>query len=230
MKKVDQKNVRGWTTGGSIKIPTSVNENCPFCHHVVNFGGMNSQHSTISRTTSLISSCHNCKKVVRFICIKDESSPEEVYMFPSGGGLVTGVDIPDSVPEPLRRAYDSTLKSYNAGIYTATAVTGRRTLEGIFKYLLPRAEHGASLFRMIEMVTKANDLSSPLMKLAHAIRDGGNLGAHFDEEREPDADVARKIVELLGFLIEYLYFLPEKIELLEKSLSSGDAAHTAEVD
>ena len=72
---------------------------------------------------------------------------------------------------------------------------------------------------MGDFFSVALDLAAPLKSLSHAIRDGGNLGAHFDEEREPTEELARQMVELLDYLIAYLYVLPGQIAGLEQSLS-----------
>ncbi len=221
MRKVDLKNVRVWVASAPFKHPFSLNDNCPTCHHIVNFSNIKFSYVSGSDCFVGASGCPNCNSIIKFFCLQCEDGGIEVYIYPSGGDFSGKFDLSESVPEPLRRAFQSTLKSYNAGIYTATAATGRRTLEGVFKYLLPDEDQGKTLYQMIELVAKTEDLSKPLLSLAHAIRGGGNLGAHFDVEREPDAEVARKIVELLGFLIDYLYVLPRKIELLELGLSSG---------
>lgn len=94
----------------------------------------------------------------------------------------------------------------------------RRTLEGIFKYLVAQERRNAPLARLIEHVKEDKDLAAPLTSLSHAIRDGGNLGAHFDMEKEPNETLARQMVELLDYLISYLYVLPEEIKKLEQSL------------
>jgi hypothetical protein len=76
------------------------------------------------------------------------------------------------------------------------------------------------LARAIQKVQETKDLARPLTTLSHAIRQGGNLGAHFDEDREPTAELAQQMVELLEYLIEYLYTLPADIARLEESLSA----------
>jgi hypothetical protein len=94
----------------------------------------------------------------------------------------------------------------------------RRTLEGIFKYLVPEEKRGMPLAKLIEQVRDGEDLAKPLALLSTAIKDGGNLGAHFDMEREPDQELARQMVELLDYLIPYLYVLPNEIKKLERKL------------
>ena len=109
----------------------------------------------------------------------------------------------------------------NSSNFAATTVCARRTLEGIFKYLVPEKEQKKPLAQLIEHVKSNNDLAAPLQSLSHAIRDGGNLGAHFDMEKEPDAVIARQMVEFLEYLISYLYVLPKEINALESSLNSN---------
>jgi hypothetical protein len=112
----------------------------------------------------------------------------------------------------------STIEALNTKNYPATAVCARRTLEGIFKYLVPEEKRRLPLVKLIDQARTEVDLSAPLTSLSHAIRDGGNLGAHFDADAEPDAALARQMVELLDYLITYLYELPKQIEQLEQSL------------
>lgn len=140
-------------------------------------------------------------------------------MFPAKA-LREPKDFGDLVPEPLKKAYVSTVEALAAHNYVATAVGSRRTLEGIFKYRLSGAERNKPLARMIELVMQSVDLSEPLKTLSHAIRQGGNLGAHFDEDREPTADLAEQMVDLLEYLIEYLYTLPKEIAKLEATMNA----------
>ena len=121
------------------------------------------------------------------------------------------------------RSYISTVDSYNSQNYPATAVGARRTLEGIFKFLVPVEDRSKNLFQLIELVTNQTTLAKPLTTLSHAIRDGGNLGAHFDPDAEPDEQMAKQMVELLSYLIKFLYVLPKEIEKLESSM--GKAHH-----
>lgn len=66
----------------------------------------------------------------------------------------------------------------------------------------------------MEVLSSHVELQQPLLTLAHAIRVGGNLGAHFDLEREPDDRLSRFAVDMLDYIIEYLYVLPRRIEQL----------------
>jgi hypothetical protein len=103
----------------------------------------------------------------------------------------------------------------------SAAVCARRTLEGIFKHLVEADKRDTTLVSLIEHAKRDMDLAAPLTSLSYAIRDGGNLGAHFDTEKEPDETLARQMVELLQYLISYLYVLPKEIRKLEQNLGKN---------
>ncbi len=144
--------------------------------------------------------------------------PTAIYMYPPVRSFFQASSLSAEVPEPLKRSFASTVDAFNARNFVATSVCCRRTLEGIIKYLLPEDKRKGNLIRLIDLAAASLDLAAPLKSLSHAIRDGGNLGAHFDEEREPTEELARQMVELLDYLIAYLYVLPGQIAGLEQSL------------
>src|SRR5205814_5360298 len=114
----------------------------------------------------------------------------------------------DLVPGRVRSAYQDTLRAYNAGIWSATTVSCRVTLEGIVKNLLAQANVKGPLANQIRQLGTAVDLSQPLITLADALREGGNIGAHFDEQKEADKETAGAMLDLIEYLLEYVYTLP----------------------
>jgi hypothetical protein len=169
---------------------------------------------------ALTATCPACAGQSSIFCLyEDRSHPQKIFVHPPGGERRQPREFADTVPEALKRAYASTVQSLGDGNYVATAVGSRRTLEGIFKYALPAGQKFQGLANAIKTVTETKDLTAPLRMLSHAIRQGGNLGAHFDEEREPTAEQAQQMVDLLEYLIDYLYTLPENISRLERALS-----------
>jgi hypothetical protein len=131
------------------------------------------------------------------------------------------------VPEALYRSYTSTVEAYNSGNYVATAVCCRRTLEGLFQGLLPESGRGQSLARAIGAVADSVDLAEPIRNLANVLRQGGNLGAHFDAEKEPDEQMALQMLRLLENLIDFLHVLPHEISSLEGLLDCGSPSKPA---
>ena len=169
--------------------------------------------------------CPACDKKANFIFLSELKSQYvapikvvEIAISPSPSSWRSSIEFTDNVPEPLRRAYDSTVDAFNSKNYVATAVCCRRTLEGIFKHLVSDEKKALPLFKMIKEVEETIDLAAPLSRLSHAIRAGGNLGAHFDENLEPSEPLATHMVELVEYLLTYLYVLPERINGLDDVL------------
>ena len=142
----------------------------------------------------------------------------EVYIHPNNGEPHTPKDVASSISEPLYRSYTSTIDAYNSGNYVATAVCCRRTLEGLFQGLLPEAKRANNLAKAITEVAESVDLAKPIRNLANVLRQGGNLGAHFDMEKEPDERMAFQMLTLLENLIDFLHVLPQEISSLERLL------------
>lgn len=228
MQLVPSNSIRAWTSVGAAKNPSGISTVCPHCGERGVFT-LSNAHDDIHRLAIASSAkCPGCNKLVRFWAVRaerspksDEKNPEAVYMYPPAKNHYPAPEFHSDIPQALQNAFVSTIDAYNSRNYAATAVCARRTLEGIFKYLVPEGKRNASLMRLIEHVKSDTDLAAPLTSLSHAIRDGGNLGAHFDMEKEPDQVLAKHMVELLDYLISYLYVLPKEIKNLEESLGKN---------
>ena len=72
--------------------------------------------------------------------------------------------------------------------------------------------------RQIRELPNHVDFDKPILTLAAAIQQVGNLGAHFDIEGEPDGETTALMLDLLDYLIEYLYVLPGRIERLHEAI------------
>lgn len=227
MQRIDASAIRGGLLSRNMFKAKAINSICPHCRSPATFTLGAHQESGPESSVSARANCPSCNKKVSFWVLNPKGASAvadmEIFMYPELKNYFPAQEEMTSIPEPLKRAFRSTVDSYNAGIYTAAAVSGRRTLEGIFKYLVPEEKRHLPLARLIEEANSETDLSAPLGALSHAIRSGGNLGAHFDMEHEPDEPVARQIVELLSYLISYLYVLPAKIGQLENDLNNIEA-------
>lgn len=220
MRHLQRRDVRHWGNFQGIQAPTVVGAHCPHCGERVMFSLGEGSRDDRRRLLLFSATCPACPGRISLLCVLNEHSRVvELYMHPSGEERRSPKEFGESVPEALKRSYASTVQSFAERNYVATAVGSRRTLEGIFRYALPLEHQSLPLARMIEKVVETQDLSRPLLTLSHAIRQGGNLGAHFDPDREPTAEQARQMVDLLEYLIEYLYTLPGDITRLEEALS-----------
>jgi Domain of unknown function (DUF4145) len=225
MQLIPENSVRSSSSSygsNSIKVPTSISTNCPHCNALVVFALDKYLDDAFRKAASATGICPGCQLEVFFWVILDSKDNQSmIYMYPQVKNYYPHPDFLNDLPEPLSRSFVSAVNALNSQNYTATAVCARRTLEGIFKYLVPEEERKKTLVKLIEHTKLNMDLSAPLTFLSHAIREGGNLGAHFDTEKEPNEVMARQMVDLLEYLISYLYVLPKEIKQLEESLSNG---------
>lgn len=224
MHQIDSSAIRGADINGHVIKPKALNAVCPHCRTKVTFSlGGYSQPGPLN-SISATGRCPECIKPVGVWALNPDCGSTtklaQVFLHPDPTNYIPHPADIGALPDPLRRAFLATIDAFNAGNYAATAVSGRRTLEGIFKVILSRDAGRKSLNELIKLASQEIDLAAPLTKLAHAVRDGGNLGAHFDMENEPDEQVAKQIVELVDYLISYLYVLPRRIEALEDTLNS----------
>lgn len=229
MDQISLEKVKKWNVYGGFYLPKSINHYCPYCDEKVVFI-METPNQDTKRDFSHIFSgeCPACEKQVFFYIIRPKQhkpdgdcNPESIYMYPPVTHIRAPKDFSPFVNGPLQSSYESTLDSYNSKNFIATAVGCRRTLEGLFHYLLPEDKREKNLMRAIEKAKIEIDWSSPLNNLAHMIRQGGNIGAHFNEHKEPTEDVAKAMIDLLEYLFEYLYELPNNIQNLDSSIRNA---------
>lgn len=233
MYRVPEHLVARWAITQRVKYPAAVDLICPSCARKVTFslsrGGFN------DRLMFAGSRCPACSSSPTFILVAfQEIEPGadkigQLYVYPSPRirQPLEGVSQLDEFSEDLQRAYTSAVNVFNTREWTATAVLCRRLLEGISLSLLPEDQRKGPLSRQLQALSEHRDLKQPILTLADAIRKGGNLGAHFDLEREPDEETVSLMIDLLDYLIEYLFILPKRIERLHltiDSLSTNKAA------
>ena len=134
----------------------------------------------------------------------------------------------DAIPDRLKRAYQSALNVLSIGESEATAVTCRRVLEGITAGLLtdPAARRKPLAGRIQALANEDRKLAAPLIELSDTLRAGGNLGAHFDDEADTSIEDAERMVDLLDFLIAYLFVLPQRVHMFRQDVL-GEGAETS---
>jgi hypothetical protein len=124
----------------------------------------------------------------------------------------------ETMPEQIQRAYQDTVDVFNAGVWNATVVSGRRTLEGLVRHLAPEAK--GSLAQQLQDLPNHVELANPLITLSHSVRQGGNIGAHFDYEKTTDRETAAAALELIEYFLWYIYVLPESINDLDQQIDN----------
>ncbi len=64
---------------------------------------------------------------------------------------------------------------------------------------------------MLKSLPDKVDLQQPLLTLSDLLRKGGNMSTHFSPSYEPDKETTEAMLDLVEYLLEYLYTLPGMI-------------------
>jgi hypothetical protein len=180
--------------------------------------------------------CAACDEKPTFVLL-DLKAPEpnkpevgKLFIYPSAGhrSPLPNFAETEDVPDALARAYISAINVYNAGEWNAAATLVRRALEGVTKTQLQEESTPSNLASQLEALADHLALDKPLIGLAHALRKGGNLGAHFDLEHEADRQTATLMLDLLDYLFEYLYVLPGRVERLDSRVERLPSAESTD--
>ena len=119
-------------------------------------------------------------------------------------------DCPDHVPNNVESFYNQGLENLAVGRWDAAGAMFRKSLDVSTKSLAP--EHRSeSLFKRINKMVDAGQLTSAMGDWSHEIRLDGNDAVHDDEpETEVDASTTQKFAEAF---LTYAYTLPEMVKI-----------------
>lgn len=218
------ESVTAWIKFQNLWLPQSIDFNCPHCNRIVNFNTSGWQHRPALEYASCSAQCAGCRKKVQFWAIGPSNfgdtgkrECDELCIHPTPTLNRQPMAGLSKVPSAVARAYVSAVNVFNTGEWSGTAVLCGRALEALLKDLLPESSSMQTLARQLEQL-RSLDLTRTLNTLTDGIRKGRNLGAHFDLDREPDAEMAQMMVDLLDYFLEYLYILPGRVEELHGRL------------
>ncbi|QFT57227.1 hypothetical protein FIU94_00200 [Sulfitobacter sp. THAF37] len=209
----------GTNTHGQFR-PKSVNTFCPFCSSKVTFSLVNSNPTPMPTIWPAQSTCPECEESVNFIVYYTKqdgnSSVADISMFPAPSHLIAPVELPEKLPAALSSAVRDAEAAYRAGLYSPAVTCAGRALEGLLKHIL--REKDTSLYKLIDIFCESEEATKPIKKLSHTMREGRNVAAHFDENIIPDQKSAEIMIELLHYLVSYLFLFSEKAEKLSTKL------------
>lgn len=230
MFRIPENCVALWGETAGKTLPHSVDTICPFCGRLVTFAlnaWLDARHVG---ARYMKSRCPGCGKSSNFLWVEGSNVQEDplsderaLYVWPTPKLIrapIDGIESAAKFPERLKREYVSSVNTFNVRQWPAAAVLCRRVLEGLSKTLLPEELHKLPLAQQLQALPSHVDLKDPILKLADGIRKGGNIGAHFDPEREPDQETIEMMLDLLDYIIEYLFILPGRIDKLHGKLAS----------
>ena len=226
MQPIPEECVSAWAVDGPRCYPSLIDWLCPHCPRQVSFLANNwrklegpNWHGTAK--------CPGCQVQVQLFALNVGSGHNtlaggKLFMYPAGRHRVPETEILESpsLSVGVKAAYRSAVNVTNTREWTASTVLCRRLLEGISKAVLPPEAQNLSLARMLAALPTHVDLAKPLRELADAVRKGGNLGAHFDVDNEPDEQLASVMLDLCEDLLEYLFVLPKRIDDLHSRIES----------
>jgi hypothetical protein len=117
------------------------------------------------------------------------------------------------LPEKVRKQFDAALKvkKIEPGLY---AVGIRRMLETVAN---EEQAAGKDLFEKLDDLAADGRIPGPLAKIAHQLRELGNLGAH-DAEIEVEPEDVPVIGDLADAILEYLYRAPAKLATVQAGI------------
>jgi hypothetical protein len=217
MQHIPEQSVSRWAYEDNRGRPITIDWDCPHCRKAVSFS-MEGWNRLVGDHSWSQSHCPRCRARTVFLVMDQGTGPRSLaggrlLLYPPGQARSPAPEVLESpqLTDPVKRAYTSAVNVVNGGEWNGGAVLCRRLLEGITKTVLPPEKHNLPLAKQLAELPAHRDLTAPLLELADAIRKGGNLGAHFDLEREPDEHVTSLMLELCEDLLQYLFVLPARI-------------------
>lgn len=215
MHSLSLSSVAQWKNVNNRWCPESIDTLCPHCSRTVTLTLQRHQWDEHRTTMTADAVCPGCHKTSRFWVVdpgdgRDSAQRGCAYLgiYPRPRINRKPIVEPDKLNSPaLARVYQSAFNAYNAGLWDACSTSCRKTLEGLVINLLPDEDRKGRLFDQLKLLPQKVNLAEPLVVLADTLRKGGNLGAHFDLEREPDQHVSDLMLDLLDYFMEYIYVL-----------------------
>ncbi len=122
------------------------------------------------------------------------------------------------VPKEIRQAYESALLTKNTDL-NIFALSLRRTLELIVKN---KNANGKDLAAKIKNLSSIGIFPQTLNSAATITRLIGNIGAHSIIKDNLSLYDLEKLSEIVKYIIEYVYILPEEIKRLQKLESENN--------
>lgn len=223
MRRIYPGSVNSYIRYGNLKIPKSIQSECPECRKTTEFmlsaNYQSSKHGLVTEC-----SCPDCKKSVVFVImtkdIQAESEHADIYIYDLQASKhpLNQIENLPNIPKDLIRAYRSALNVYQSRENSATAVMYKRVIESILKHFLGEKFKDQPLPQQLENLPKHVDLAKPIQSLSHLMAHEGTLHQMLELETEMDYEMTSLLMDLLESLIEYLFVLPGKIEVTQSKI------------
>ena len=216
----------------SFVFPLAVDWVCPFCSRNLTFTLKWTGFIESYMSKAKCPGCQNSPLFLYMMTRYQETGAEkfgEIYMYPASNTRKPSLEVlnSESLPPILKTEYTEAYDVYSIKKWSSAAVLCRKFLEALSHHLindsldLEKLDKNKKLFELIKEIPKKQDLSKPIMDIAEAIRHSGNSGAHFDPTNAPTEATVNITLDLMDYLIEYFYILPEKTKSLLDSVKKN---------
>jgi hypothetical protein len=227
MRRINQGSVISHIKYGNLKIPKSIQCECPGCRKTTEFM-LNANYQSSKNGIVTECSCPLCKKSAVFIIITKEVLDEQgeyadtyIYDPQASKHPINQLEILPNIPKDLIRAYRSAINVYQSRENSATAVMSKRVIESILKHFLDEKSNAQSLSQQLEILPNHVDLAKPLQSLSQLLKTDDSLHQMLELETEMDYETTSLLMDLLESLIEYLFILPGKIEVTQNKIAKN---------
>ncbi|MFB3159772.1 hypothetical protein ABLO26_00200 [Neobacillus sp. 179-J 1A1 HS] len=225
MRRINPGSVNSYIRYGNVKIPKSIQSECPECRNITEFM-INANFQSSKNGLLTESSCPTCKKSTVFIIMTKDGQDEQnehadtyIYDIQASKHLINHLESLPNIPKDLIRAYRSAINVFESRENSATAVMSKRVIESILKHFLKEKSKGQPLSQQLEILPNQVDLAKPIQSLSHLLATDGSLHRMLELENEMDYETTALLMDLLESLIEYLFVLPGKIELTHNKIA-----------
>lgn len=225
MRRINPGSVNSYIRYGNVKIPKSIQSECPQCQSISEFM-INANFQSSKNGLLTESSCPSCKKSTVFVIMTKDGQDEQnehadtyIYDIQASKHLIHHIESLPNIPKDLIRAYRSAINVFESRENSATAVMSKRVIESILKHFLKEKSKGQPLAQQLEILPNHVDLAKPIQSLNHLLATDGSLHRMLELETEMDYETTSLLMDLLESLIEYLFVLPGKIEVTHNKIA-----------
>ncbi|WP_096201368.1 hypothetical protein [Bacillus sp. FJAT-45350] len=221
MRRILPGSIVTYSQYGHLKLPKDLKSKCPKCGKISEF---NLKFTYQEKRPGIIStgSCSLCNHTSHFVIMLNnatETNEEPSIYINEERNPFHQIEQNNIIPVDLLRAYRSAINVHNIKDTSATAVMTKRVLEGIIKSFLDEKVEGNSLSQQLALLSEHINFSKPLHQLSELVESQQKLYKTLELEIDPDEEMADLLIELLNSLIEYLFILPSKIDLIYERFS-----------
>jgi hypothetical protein len=225
MRRINPGSVISYIRYGNIKIPKSIQCECPGCRKLNEFM-LNANYQNRKNNLVTECSCPACKNAAVFIIMtkdiaedQDEHADTYIYDLQASKHPINQIENLPNIPKDLIRAYRSAINVHQSRENSATAVMSKRVIESILKHFLGEKSKGQPLSEQLKILPNQVELAKPINSLSNLLAPDSSLSRMLELDTEMDYETTSLLMDLLENLIEYLFVLPGKMEVTHDKIS-----------